>query len=146
MAGIVFFVFLLFLAMSVPIAIAMIVNTLVPLIAERPERAASNAHSEHLQRRGLDTDHRYPALHPRRRPHGGRRHRKLFNVFAALSAKAGRHTDRDVMTCLFYSAISGSGPATGPPSAAMTIPLLSLSAMTNVSVLRWCLLLAVLAS
>ena len=33
MAGIVFFVFLLFLAMSVPIAIAMIVSTLVPLIA-----------------------------------------------------------------------------------------------------------------
>lgn len=30
MAGIVFFVFLLFLAMSVPIAISMIVSTLVP--------------------------------------------------------------------------------------------------------------------
>ena len=36
MAGIVFFVFLLFLAMSVPIAISMIVSTLVPLIAGAP--------------------------------------------------------------------------------------------------------------
>lgn len=50
---------------------------------------------------------------------------KLFNVFSYLiGTRTGGLPIATVFTCLFYGAISGSGPATCAAVGAMTIPLL----------------------
>jgi len=51
--------------------------------------------------------------------------RKIFNVFAYfIGDKTGGLPSAVVITCLFYGAISGSGPATTAAVGAMTLPLL----------------------
>lgn len=127
MAGIVFFVFLLFLAMSVPIAIAMIVSTLVPLIAGAP--GASSIQTL-IQNTFSGADSTPIIAIPLFILGGvlmaeGGISEKLFNVFAYFVGKrrAGMPI-AVIMTCLFYGAISGSGPATTAAVGGMTIPLL----------------------
>ena len=127
MAGIVFFVFLLFLAMSVPIAISMIVSTLVPLIAGAP--GASSIQTL-IQNTFSGADSTPIIAIPLFILGGvlmaeGGISEKLFNVFAYFVGKrrAGMPI-AVIMTCLFYGAISGSGPATTAAVGGMTIPLL----------------------
>ena len=127
MAGIVFFVFLLFLAMSVPIAISMIVSTLVPLIAGAP--GASSIQTL-IQNTFSGADSTPIIAIPLFILDGvlmaeGGISEKLFNVFAYFVGKrrAGMPI-AVIMTCLFYGAISGSGPATTAAVGGMTIPLL----------------------
>ena len=51
--------------------------------------------------------------------------KRLFNVFAlAAGKKTGGLPCAVVLTCLFYGAISGSGPATAAAVGSMAIPLL----------------------
>ncbi|MCD8163744.1 MAG: TRAP transporter large permease [Synergistaceae bacterium] len=127
MAGIVFFVFLFFLAMSVPIAISMIVSTLVPLIAGAP--GASSIQTL-IQKTFSGADSTPIIAIPLFILGGvlmaeGGISEKLFNVFAYFVGKrrAGMPI-AVIMTCLFYGAISGSGPATTAAVGGMTIPLL----------------------
>lgn len=50
---------------------------------------------------------------------------KLFNVFAyIIGEKTGGMPCASIVTCLFYGAISGSGPATTAAVGTMTIPVL----------------------
>lgn len=127
MAGIVFFIFLLFLVMSVPIAIAMIVSTLVPLIAGA--HGASSIQTL-IQNTFSGADSTPIIAIPLFILGGvlmaeGGISEKLFNVFAYFVGKrrAGMPI-AVIMTCLFYGAISGSGPATTAAVGGMTIPLL----------------------
>lgn len=127
MAGIVFFIFLLFLVMSVPIAIAMIVSTLVPLIAGAP--GASSIQTL-IQNTFSGADSTPIIAIPLFILGGvlmaeGGISEKLFNVFAYFVGKRRAGMPISViMTCLFYGAISGSGPATTAAVGGMTIPLL----------------------
>ncbi len=127
MAGLVFFVFLLFLALSVPIAISMIVSTLIPLIASAP--GASSIQTL-IQNTFSGADSTPIIAIPLFILGGtimaeGGISEKLFNVFAYFVGKrrAGMPI-AVIMTCLFYGAISGSGPATTAAVGGMTIPLL----------------------
>ena len=113
--------------MSVPIAISMIVSTLVPLIAGAP--GASSIQTL-IQNTFSGADSTPIIAIPLFILGGvlmaeGGISEKLFNVFAYFVGKrrAGMPI-AVIMTCLFYGAISGSGPATTAAVGGMTIPLL----------------------
>lgn len=127
MAGIVFIVFLVLLIISVPIAVSMIVSTLVPLMASVP--GASNVQML-IQNTFSGADSTPIIAIPLFIIGGvlmaeGGISEKLFNVFAYFVGKrrAGMPI-AVILTCLFYGAISGSGPATTAAVGGMTIPLL----------------------
>ena len=135
MAGIVFFVFLLFLAMSVPIAISMIVSTLVPLIAGAP--GASSIQTL-IQNTFSGADSTPIIAIPLFILGGvlmaeGGISEKLFNVFAYFVGKrrAGMPI-AVIMTCRFCAAmvaVSGGLGVIIPPS----IPFVLYSLATGVS-------------
>ncbi len=113
--------------MSVPIAISMIVSTLVPLIAGAP--GASSIQTL-IQNTFSGADSTPIIAIPLFILGGvlmaeGGISEKLFNVFAYFVGKrrAGMPI-AVILTCLFYGAISGSGPATTAAVGGMTIPLL----------------------
>lgn len=127
MAGLVFVVFIVFLALSTPIAVSMIVSTLVPLIAGAP--GASSIQTL-IQNTFSGADSTPIIAIPLFILGGvlmaeGGISEKLFNVFAYFVGRmrAGMPI-AVIMTCLFYGAISGSGPATTAAVGGMTIPLL----------------------
>lgn len=127
MAGIVFVVFLICLFFSLPIAVSMIVSTLVPLIAGTP--GASNIQNL-IQNTFSGADSTPIIAIPLFILNGvlmaeGGISGKLFNLFAYFVGKRRAGMPAAViMTCLFYGAISGSGPATTAAVGGMTIPLL----------------------
>ena len=100
-AIVVFAVFLVGIALSLPIAVSMIVGSLAPILAVPLFILGGVIMSE------------------------GGISKKLFNFFAYF---VGRFTGglpcAVIITCLFYGAISGSGPATTAAVGSMTIPFL----------------------
>jgi len=127
MAGIVFLAFLVCLALSLPIAVSMMVSTLVPLIAGTP--GASNVMSL-IQNTFSGADSTPIIAIPLFILGGvlmaeGGISGKLFNLFAYFIGRRRAGMPMAViLTCLFYGAISGSGPATTAAVGGMTIPLL----------------------
>lgn len=127
MAALVFFVFLAFLALSVPIAVSMIISTLVPLLSGAP---GASSITTLIQNTFSGADSTPIIAIPLFILGGvlmaeGGISEKLFNVFAFFIGKrrAGMPI-AVILTCLFYGAISGSGPATTAAVGGMTIPLL----------------------
>ena len=128
MLGVVFGGFVVMLFLGIPIGIAMMTTTLIPSFA------VSNfpGNVNYLIRAvvsGLDTISLLAIplfmLSGAIMARGGIS-RKLFDVFAVFigKLKAGMHC-AVVVTCLFYGAISGSGPATVAAVGAMCIPVLT---------------------
>ena len=128
MVGMVFLVFFGFLALAVPIAVSMVMGAWTPIILNAPGISGvgyliRNAFS------GADTT---PIIAVPLfifagviMAEGGIS-RKLFNVFAYLAGKfTGGLPCAVILTCLFYGAISGSGPATTAAVGAMAIPFLT---------------------
>jgi C4-dicarboxylate transporter DctM subunit len=127
MAGIVFIVFGICLVLSVPVAIAMVVGAWSPILLG----ARGVAGVGQLIRNtfsGADTTPIIAVplfiLAGVIMAEGGIS-RRLFNVFAYGAGKlTGGLPCAVIMTCLFYGAISGSGPATTAAVGAMAIPFL----------------------
>ncbi|MDF2839819.1 MAG: hypothetical protein K0Q99_590 [Clostridia bacterium] len=127
MAGIVFLVFGLCLAIAIPIGVAMAMGAMMPMLLG----AAGASPIPQLIRNtfsGADTTPIIAVplfiLAGVIMAEGGIS-RKLFNVFAYFVGKMpGGLPCAAIMTCLFYGAISGSGPATTAAVGAMAIPFL----------------------
>lgn len=127
MAGVVFAVFGLCLVIAVPIGVAMALGAMAPLVFG----AASASSISQLIRNtfsGADTTPIIAVplfiLAGVIMAEGGIS-KKLFNVFAYFIGKmTGGLPCAAIMTCLFYGAISGSGPATTAAVGAMVIPFL----------------------
>lgn len=127
MAGIVFAVFAIALILAVPIGIAMALGAWAPVILGAPGvsgigQLIRNTFS------GADTTPIIAVplfiLAGVIMAEGGIS-RKLFNVFAyGVGKRTGGLPCAVIMTCLFYGAISGSGPATTAAVGAMAIPFL----------------------
>lgn len=127
MAGLVFLVFAIFLMLGLPIVSALAVSTIFPTLVGA--RGATSI--EALIRAifgGADTISILAVplfiLAGVLMARGGIS-KKLFDVFAFFIGKrtAGMPCAA-IATCLFYGAISGSGPATAAAVGAMTIPVL----------------------
>lgn len=126
MATWIFLVFAVALVLGIPIAGSMMIATLVPVVLGGPGATIGQLVSNSFN--GADST---PILAvPLFILAGvimaeGGISRKLFNVFAYF---VGRFTGglpcAVIMTCLFYGAISGSGPATTAAVGAMAIPFL----------------------
>ena len=127
MVGAIFIVFFFFLVLAVPIAVSMVMGAWTPIILSDPNISGvgyliRNAFS------GADTT---PIIAVPLfifagviMAEGGIS-RKLFNVFAYIVGKlTGGMPCAVILTCLFYGAISGSGPATTAAVGAMAIPFL----------------------
>ena len=125
-AILVFVVFLVVLAFSVPIAIAMIAGSLAPIwitgVGGNVTQLVTNAFS------GANST---PILAVPLFIFGGiimaegGISQKLFNFFAYFVGRfPGGVPCAVVITCLFYGAISGSGPATAAAVGSMCIPFL----------------------
>lgn len=127
MAGIVFLGFGVLLVLSIPIGVSMAVSACLPLFLNAP--GASNI--PQLIRNtfsGADTTPIIAVplfiLAGVIMAEGGIS-KKLFNVFAfAIGKFTGGLPCAAIITCLFYGAISGSGPATTAAVGAMAIPFL----------------------
>lgn len=127
MAGVIFAVFGLCLVIAVPIGVAMALGAMAPLALG----AASASSITQLIRNtfsGADTTPIIAVplfiLAGVIMAEGGIS-KKLFNVFAYFIGKmTGGLPCAAIMTCLFYGAISGSGPATTAAVGAMVIPFL----------------------
>lgn len=127
MAGVVFAVFGLCLVIAIPIGVAMALGAMAPLAFG----AASASSISQLIRNtfsGADTTPIIAVplfiLAGVIMAEGGIS-KKLFNVFAYFIGKmTGGLPCAAIMTCLFYGAISGSGPATTAAVGAMVIPFL----------------------
>ena len=127
MAGIVFLVFGVCLVLSVPIAISMVMGAWTPILLG----ARGVAGVGQLIRNtfsGADTTPIIAVplfiLAGVIMAEGGIS-RRLFNVFAyGVGKLTGGLPCAVIMTCLFYGAISGSGPATTAAVGAMAIPFL----------------------
>ena len=127
MIGVLFIVFFVFLGFAVPIAIAMAFGAWAPILLGAPGISGvgyliRNAFS------GADTTPIIAVplfiLAGAIMAEGGIS-RKLFDVFACVAGKrAGGLPCAVIMTCLFYGAISGSGPATTAAVGAMAIPFM----------------------
>ena len=125
-AIVVFAVFLVGIALSLPIAVSMIVGSLAPILAldtggsipQLLNNTFSGANSTPILAVPLFI------LGGVIMSEGGIS-KKLFNFFAYF---VGRFTGglpcAVIITCLFYGAISGSGPATTAAVGSMTIPFL----------------------
>lgn len=125
-AILVFVVFLVVLAFSVPIAIAMIAGSLAPImvtgvggnITQLITNAFSGANSTPILAVPLFIFGGIIMAE-------GGISKKLFSFFAYFIGRFyGGLPCAVVVTCLFYGAISGSGPATAAAVGSMTIPFL----------------------
>lgn len=126
-AVMVFAVFLIAIALSVPIAVSMILGSVAPIellhkggsVVQLLNNTFSGANSTPILAVSLFI------LGGVIMAKGGIS-RKLFNFFAYF---AGRFTGglpcAVILTCLFYGAISGSGPATTAAVGAMCVPFLT---------------------
>jgi len=126
MATWIFAVFGVALALGVPIAGSMMLGTLTPVVLGGPGASIGQLVSNSFN--GADST---PILAvPLFILAGvilaeGGISRKLFNVFAYfVGGLTGGLPCAAIMTCLFYGAISGSGPATTAAVGAMAIPFL----------------------
>ena len=122
----VFVVFLVSIALSVPIGVAMIVGSVAPIftlgkggsIAQIINNTFSGANSTPILAVPLFI------LGGVIMAEGGIS-RRLFNFFAYFVGRfPGGVPCAVILTCLFYGAISGSGPATAAAVGAMCIPIL----------------------
>ncbi|MCL1809415.1 MAG: TRAP transporter large permease [Clostridiales bacterium] len=127
MIGIVFIVFFICLVLAIPIAISMVFGAWMPILLDAPGISGvgyliRNAFS------GADTTPIIAVplfiLAGVIMAEGGIS-RRLFNVFAyAVGKRTGGLPCAVILTCLFYGAISGSGPATTAAVGAMAIPFM----------------------
>lgn len=127
MTGMMFFAFILLLVLSFPVAIAMGLSALVPTLMDS-SFAADTVYIIRTMVVGIDST---PILAiPLFIISGtimaqGGISGKLFDIFSYfLGNKTGGLLCATIATCLFYGAISGSGPATCAAVGAMAIPLL----------------------
>ncbi len=127
MLGLVFGLFLVAMVLALPMGVAMGVATIVPQMMN-PTFAGNMNYIIQAMINGLNTTPILAiplfmlsgALMTR-----GGISKKLFDVFAYIAGtKTAGLPCAVVITCLFYGAISGSGPATAAAVGAMTIPLL----------------------
>jgi C4-dicarboxylate transporter DctM subunit len=128
MAAIVFIVFAIALVVGMPIAMSMILSTVAPLILHSPFSSSINMIITNTFS-GSDSTPIIAVplfiLAGVIMAEGGIS-RKLFNVFAYfVGGFPGGLPCAVVITCLFYGAISGSGPATTAAVGAMAIPFLT---------------------
>ena len=127
MLAIVFGVFFLFLVLAVPIAMAMGFATITPALID-PGFSGDLEFVVRSMIKGVDTTSILAIplfmLSGAIMATGGLS-KKLFNVFAVFIGKVpGGMPCAVIVTCLFYGAISGSGPATCAAVGAMCIPFL----------------------
>lgn len=127
MAGVIFAVFGLCLVIAIPIGVAMALGAMAPLFFGAAD-ASSIAQLIRNTFSGADTTPIIAVplfiLAGVIMAEGGIS-KKLFNVFAYFIGKmTGGLPCAAIMTCLFYGAISGSGPATTAAVGAMVIPFL----------------------
>jgi len=122
----IFVVFLVALAFAVPIAISMVMGALTPLVLGGPGSSIQQLIANSFS--GSDTT---PILAVPLFILGGVLmaeggiSRRLFNFFAYFVGNLpGGLPCAVILTCLFYGAISGSGPATTAAVGSMTIPFL----------------------
>lgn len=127
MAGLVFIVFAVGLVIGLPIAMSMLASTVVPLIMGSPMASSIN---QLITNSFSGADSTPIIAVPLFILAGvimaeGGISRKLFNVFAYfVGGLPGGLPCAVIITCLFYGAISGSGPATTAAVGAMSIPFL----------------------
>jgi len=122
----IFVVFLTALAFAVPIAVSMVIGAMTPLVLGGPGSSIQQLIANSFS--GSDTT---PILAVPLFILGGVLmaeggiSRRLFNFFAYFVGNlTGGLPCAVVLTCLFYGAISGSGPATTAAVGSMTIPFL----------------------
>ena len=128
MAGIVFLIFGLCLALSVPVAVSMVMGAWAPVLLGTHGVAGAGQLIRNTFS-GADTTPIIAVplfiLAGIIMAEGGIS-RRLFNVFAfGIGKLTGGLPCAVIMTCLFYGAISGSGPATTAAVGAMAIPFLA---------------------
>lgn len=127
MAAIIFLVFTAALVLGMPIAMSMVLSTVTPLLAGSHAGSSINQLITNSFS-GADTTPIIAVplfiLAGIIMAEGGIS-RKLFNVFAYfVGGITGGLPCAVILTCLFYGAISGSGPATTAAVGAMAIPFL----------------------
>lgn len=127
MAAIIFLVFAAALVLGMPIAMSMVLSTVTPLLAGSHAGSSINQLITNSFS-GADTTPIIAVplfiLAGIIMAEGGIS-RKLFNVFAYfVGGITGGLPCAVILTCLFYGAISGSGPATTAAVGAMAIPFL----------------------
>ncbi|HQI17428.1 MAG TPA: TRAP transporter large permease subunit, partial [Bacillota bacterium] len=122
----IFVVFLTALVFAVPIAVSMVLGAMTPLILGGPGSSIQQLIANSFS--GSDTT---PILAVPLFILGGVLmaeggiSRRLFNFFAYFVGNlTGGLPCAVILTCLFYGAISGSGPATTAAVGSMTIPFL----------------------
>lgn len=125
--GILFLIFTLLLMFSIPIAITLGITALLPSLFS----SSFSANPELIIRTMIGGVDSFPILAvPMFILSGilmahGRISEKLFNMFAFfIGNRTAGLPIAVIVTCLFYGAISGSGPATTAAVGAMTIPIL----------------------
>lgn len=126
-AGIVFLVFVICLALSIPVAIALGLVSILPYFVNNSFPASAEMIIRSMVG-GVDS---FPLLAiPLFILSGiimarGGISKRLFNIFAYfMGNRTAGLPSAVIATCLFYGAISGSGPATTAAVGAMTIPIL----------------------
>ena len=127
MTAVMFIVFLVCLVLSFPVAIAMGIAAITPGIVD-PTFSADVVYIIRAMVVGIDSTPILAIplfiLSGTIMAQGGISG-KLFDVFAYfLGKRTGGLPCAVIVTCLFYGAISGSGPATCAAVGAMTVPLL----------------------
>jgi C4-dicarboxylate transporter DctM subunit len=126
-AGILFLIFVIALAVSIPVGVTLGIVAILPNLVD-PSFAAAPQLILRSMIGGVDS---FPILAVPMfilsgilMAYGGIS-KKLFNVFAYfIGNKTAGLPIAAIITCLFYGAISGSGPATVAAVGSMTIPLL----------------------
>ena len=123
----VFVLFFVLLALSVPIAVSMGIATIFPSLLD-PAFAANAAYVVRSMIKGVDSTSLVAVplfmLSGAIMATGGLS-KQLFNCFALVIGKLkGGMPCAVIVTCLFYGAISGSGPATCAAVGTMCIPIL----------------------
>ena len=126
-AGIIFLIFIISLFLSIPVAITLCIVAILPGIVD-PSFPAGIQLVIRSMLGGVDS---FPMLAVPMfilsgiiMAHGGIS-KKLFNMFSYfIGNKTAGLPIAVIITCLFYGAISGSGPATTAAVGAMTIPIL----------------------
>ena len=128
MTGIVFLVFFVCIILAIPLAMSMGFATIVPSLID-PSFSGNLEYVIRAMLKALDTT-TILAI-PLFMMSGaimatGGLSKKLFDVFAVFIGKVkGGMPSAVIVTCLFYGAISGSGPATCAAVGAMCIPVLT---------------------
>ena len=128
MTGLVFAVFFILIVLAVPLAMCMGYATIMPALID-PSFSGNLAYVVRAMLKALDstTILAIPLfmLSGAIMATGGLS-KRLFDVFAVFIGKIrGGMPSAVIVTCLFYGAISGSGPATCAAVGAMCIPVLT---------------------